>query len=155
MPETHDRDFAQIAALAARYRATQAPPGFSARVMAQVAVPGRLFQFWRPAWALAAVLIVAVLIALPHWGETPPPAPVAQDEPVRLATPTPERVVKPAPSVAVVEPQDDDGVAQTRILSEAAQWLAASQVDVPAVSEIPDAMSVQSLAEIPDPFSET
>ena len=158
--EDHDSLPPDLKRLAERYRKVNAPPGFTARVMGQVAGQGRPLWGRVPAWAIAAAVLLAVFVALP-WRTLPPEAPptasvrktpdkeavpASREERVRMAT-KPETKA-PATTVA------DDSPMQTRVLADAAAWLAGTETDgLPALDELSEPSALPSIMEIPDPFS--
>ena len=125
MTEPVDSGIPGLDELATRYRRQTAPPGFAARVMA--GAERRPPRAWNgaPRWAMAtAVLVLAVVIGLP----------LLRD---RTLPPT---AVRAAP--------------ETLALASASAWLARNEPGTPApIIEIPSVMSVQSIADIPDPLS--
>jgi hypothetical protein len=124
MTEPKDSGIPGLDALAARYRRQTAPPGFTARVMAAIDRPAQRAWYWQPRWALTAAVLLVVAISLPLLRDTSTPPPIAQT-----------------------------GL-ETEVLASAADLLAVSDRGLQlSVAEIPDVMSVQSIADIPDPFS--
>ena len=125
MTESMNNAIPGLDALAARYRQQTAPPGFTARVMAGIEQQPRRAGFWHSRWIVAAAVMLVVVISLPLLRDS----------------------VTAPPVLAQARPD-------TQVLAAAAGLLAGSErATQPSIADIPNVMSVQSIADIPDPFS--
>ncbi len=126
MSGSQDKHVAELERLAGRYRRNKAPADFSARVMAAVGRTGQARAHRAPVWALAAGLVLSVVLALVY-----------------------VREARQGGDVWV-----GHGALQTGELVAAAEWLEQGEGANPTdPTDLPDALSIQSLADMPDPFS--